>query len=107
MGTETLEACYRTLGLAPDAGFAEVKHAYRALVKCWHPDRFATDPDRQRQALEHFHAITSAYATLRARQATADVTHPPVRGWRQRVRVVSWAARGAWCLGIGGLIAVG
>ena len=44
MGPETLEACYQTLGLTPDAKYHEIKHAYRTLVKCWHPDRFATTP---------------------------------------------------------------
>src|SRR6266446_1528178 len=107
MSTETLETCYRILGLAPNAGFDEVKYAYRVLVKRWHPDRFATDTERQRQALEHFYAISSAYETLRARQAAVDVTPPPARGWHQRRRVVSWATRGAWCLGLGGLITIG
>src|SRR2546422_760072 len=107
MSTETLETCYRTLGLAPNAGFDEVKYAYRILVKRWHPDRFATDTDRQRQALEHFYSITSAYETLRAHQAAVDVTPLHIRGRRQRRRVVSWATQGAWCLGLGGLITIG
>ena len=107
MGTETLEACYKALGLTPDAGLHEIKQAYRTLVKRWHPDRFAPDTDRQRQALEHFHAITHAYARLRAHQAAADLARSPRRWWRQHGRSVSWAARGAWYLGIGGLIAIG
>jgi hypothetical protein len=107
MRTETLEVCYTTLGLTPDAGWNEIKQAYRTLVKRWHPDRFATDTDQQRQALERFHAITHAYTMLRAHQAAADRARPHGR-WRcQRARVLSWAVRGAWYLGIGGLIAVG
>jgi hypothetical protein len=43
MRPETLEACYTTLGLTPDAKFNDIKHAYRTLVKRWHPDRFATE----------------------------------------------------------------
>ena len=74
MGPETLEACYKILGLTPDAKFNEIKHAYRTLVKRWHPDRFGTDADQQRQALECFHAITHAYAMLRAHQAAADLS---------------------------------
>src|SRR4029453_19086493 len=107
MDPETLEACYQTLGLTPDAKFNEVKHAYRTLVKRWHPDRFATDVDQQRQALERFHAITQAYAMLQAHQAAADLSRLHGGWWRQRVRVLSWAGRGAWCLGIGGLIVLG
>ena len=45
MDPETIEACYKTLRLTPDAKFNEIKHAYRTLVKHWHPDRFATDAD--------------------------------------------------------------
>src|SRR5437870_13509930 len=107
MGPETLEACYKTLGLTPTATRTEIKHAYRTLVKRWHPDRFATDTDRQRQALEHFHAVTQAYTMLRAHRAAADLSPAHGGWWRQRVRALSWAARGAWCLGIGGLIVAG
>ena len=107
MGSETLAACYTTLGLHPDAKFNEIKHAYRTLVKRWHPDRFATDTDRLRQALEHFHAVTHAYAMLRAHRADADLSDTHGGWWRQRVRALSWVGRGAWCLGIGGLIVAG
>src|SRR5215813_4610000 len=107
MGPETLEAYYTTLGLNPDAKFNEIKHAYRTLVKRWHPDRFATNADQQRQALERFYAITHAYAMLRAHQAAADLPRLHGGWWRQRVRALSWVGRGAWCLGIGGLIVVG
>lgn len=31
--------CYEILGLKPEASPAEVKEAYRDLVKVWHPDR--------------------------------------------------------------------
>jgi len=107
MGPETLAACYQTLGLTPDAKFNEIKHAYRTLVKRWHPDRFATDTAQQHQALERFHAITHAYALLRAHQAATDLSllHG---GWGcQRARALSWVGRGAWCLGIGGLVVAG
>jgi hypothetical protein len=106
MDAETLAACYTTLGLTPDAQGHEIKHAYRTLVKRWHPDRFTTDPDRQRQALERFHDITHAYAMLRAHQA-ADLSRLHGSRWRQQVRALSWVGRGAWCLGLGGLIIVG
>ena len=97
MSTETLETCYRALGLAPDAGFDEVKYAYRVLVKRWHPDRFATDTDGQRQALEAFSYHYHAYETLRAHQSP-ETSHRPRRGWLQRGvtcpgrrrRLVSW-----------------
>lgn len=103
----TLEACYKTLGLTSEAKFDEIKHAYRTLAKHWHPDRFATDADRQRQALEHFHAITHAYAMLRAYRVAADLSYAH-GGWRRRgVRALAWVGRGARWLGLGGLIIIG
>ena len=107
MGPEILDAGYKTLALTPDAKFNEIKHAYSTLVKRWHPDRFGTDADQQRQALERFHAITHAYTMLRAHQATADLAPWHGGWWRQRAHTLSWVGRGAWCLGIGGLIVVG
>jgi len=104
---ETPETCYRTLGLPPGATFAEVKRAYRALVKVWHPDRFVAEAERQRQALERFYAITSAYKTLRALQPTPAVTPPPAHGWCQRLQACSWAVIGVVCVGLGVLLAGG
>lgn len=107
MKPETLEACYKTLRLTPDAKFDEIKHAYRALVKHWHPDRFATDADRQRQALEHFYAITHAYAMLRAYRTAEDLPYSHDSWWRQGLRTLAWVGRGTWWLGLGGLIIIG
>jgi hypothetical protein len=107
MDSETLEASYTTLKLTPGAKFHEIKHAYRTLVKHWHPDRFATDAAQQRQALEHFHAITQAYAMLRAHRAAEDLSYAHA-GWRrQGVRALARVGRGAWWLGLGGLIIIG
>jgi molecular chaperone DnaJ len=50
---------YSVLGLAPDAGPAELKNAYRRLAMRWHPDR-NTDP----LATERFKAIRAAYEQL-------------------------------------------
>ena len=38
--TEEIKQCYRALDLEPGATPAEVKAAWRELVKVWHPDRF-------------------------------------------------------------------
>jgi hypothetical protein len=62
---DNLKHCYKILGLTPAASFVEVKRAYRALVKAWHPDRFVQQPHLQQQALETFHVINRAYATIR------------------------------------------
>jgi outer membrane protein assembly factor BamE (lipoprotein component of BamABCDE complex) len=62
---DNLEFHYKTLGLEPDARFEEVKRAYRALAKVWHPDRFAQMPHLQQQALETIQDINHAYAKIR------------------------------------------
>ena len=40
---ELVRACAE-LGVTPSASLREAKRAYRKLVKRWHPDRFANDP---------------------------------------------------------------
>ena len=37
---------YQTLGIAPGATVEEIKSAYRALARQWHPDRFPEGPER-------------------------------------------------------------
>ncbi|MGA3117249.1 MAG: J domain-containing protein [Syntrophobacteraceae bacterium] len=44
--------CCRILGARPGAGSAELKQAYRDLVKIWHPDRFQGDTRLQHKARE-------------------------------------------------------
>ncbi|MGO9017153.1 MAG: J domain-containing protein [Syntrophobacteraceae bacterium] len=44
--------CYRILGARPGAGSAELKQAYRDLVKIWRPDRFQGDTRLQHKARE-------------------------------------------------------
>ncbi len=53
-----------TLGLAADAGLPEIRRAYRALAKRWHPDRVGGDAATQREAARRFREIRSAYETL-------------------------------------------
>ncbi len=60
---------YAVLDLEPSASPAEVRQAYRDLVKVWHPDRFAHDPRLQRRAHVKLQAINDAYARLGKRQA--------------------------------------
>ncbi len=53
---------YAVLGLDRRAGKAEIKTAYRALAKVWHPDRHRGDP----VARERFVEISEAYRALLA-----------------------------------------
>lgn len=55
---------FETLGLAPGAAPEDVKRAYLALVKRWHPDRFAHDPEEQKLADDKLRAINVAYEAL-------------------------------------------
>ena len=51
---------YSVLGLTPDASDEEVKRAYRALAKKYHPD---TNPGEE-TAAEKFKEASDAYAVL-------------------------------------------
>ncbi|MEY4198711.1 MAG: hypothetical protein RLZZ265_451 [Verrucomicrobiota bacterium] len=53
-----------TLGLAPGASPEDIKRAYLALVKRWHPDRFAHDPEQQTLAEDRLRSINVAYEAL-------------------------------------------
>ncbi|MFO0692061.1 MAG: J domain-containing protein [Polyangiales bacterium] len=57
---------YANLELPPFASLDEVRKAYRDLMKRYHPDRHATDPERQRIATELAQSLTRAYESLTA-----------------------------------------
>ena len=51
---------YKVLGVSPDASDEEIKRAYRALAKKYHPDSNAGNPDAE----EKFKEVTEAYNVL-------------------------------------------
>ncbi len=54
-----------TLKLKPGASLADIKKAYKAQVKIWHPDRFPLESPRlQKKAHDMFEKITTAYKKL-------------------------------------------
>ena len=57
---------YELLGVPEDAPPDQIRRAYRALVKSWHPDRFVTCPSRQAEATVLLRRINAAYACLMA-----------------------------------------
>lgn len=58
---------YSILRLRPGASQADVKQAYRKLVKVWHPDRFPHSLQKQ-EAEEKLKQINEAYNTLKSHQ---------------------------------------
>ena len=56
---------YSELGVSPDASEEEIKSAYRALAKRYHPD---ADP-KEENAAEKMNRINAAYAMLRGKPA--------------------------------------
>lgn len=59
---------HAVLGVAPDASRAEIKQAYRRLMKEHHPDRVAgLSPSEQAEAEEQSKRINRAYAELSGR----------------------------------------
>lgn len=61
---EPYASSYATLGLKPGSNWKEIRAAYRALIKKWHPDRFQQDSNNHRIAEEKTREITRAYKTL-------------------------------------------
>jgi len=61
---DKITRAYSTLGLQANASLAEVKQAYRTLVKKWHPDLFVGKPQLLKQAQEKMHLVNEAYALL-------------------------------------------
>ncbi len=84
----------QTLGLPSAATDDKIENAYQTLVKVWHPDRFATDPQTQRTAEEKLKEINAAHEFLTAgnsaqepqRGDTADKRPQPPRPPEDRFR---------------------
>lgn len=68
-----LVEAYRTLGLAYGAPFAQVKVAYKKLLKEHHPDRHNASPADQKQATEISAKINAAYQLLEVWTSTGKI----------------------------------
>lgn len=60
---DLVRACAE-LGVTPSASRREAKRAYKKLVRRWHPDRFARDPQAQAEATLRLQRITEAYQVI-------------------------------------------
>lgn len=63
---------YEILGLESGSSPAQVKRAYRELVKIWHPDRFFDQKEKQ-EAEEKIKSINAAYNKLKSE----SLSEPP------------------------------
>lgn len=61
---DKLIAAYKTLGLPYGASFAEVKAAYKSLLKLHHPDRHGSNPELQKKATETTARINDAMRVI-------------------------------------------
>ena len=55
---------YQVLGVSRDADEEEIKKAYRALARKYHPDRYAGKPDLQESAEQKMKDINAAYQEI-------------------------------------------
>ena len=60
---------YKVLGVAPDASDDEIKKAYRALIKKYHPDKYR-DSDLADLANEKMKEINAAYEEIQQMRAS-------------------------------------
>lgn len=63
---DKIAQAYNILQLQQGASIADVKQAYRNLVKKWHPDLFVGKPELQKQAQEKMLLFNEAYKMLSA-----------------------------------------
>lgn len=73
---------YKVLGIQPNASAAEIRKAYRALVKKYHPDK-----NKSEDAAAHFLAIQEAYEQI----STGQVINPATVAQQQQKTQASYA----------------
>ena len=61
---DLLAHAYATLDLPPWSSKRETTRQYKKLVKRWHPDQYANDPQGQAEAAQRMREINRAYAVI-------------------------------------------
>ena len=61
---DELRSAYAVLGLRPGASLHRVKRQFKTMVRRWHPDRFANDPQGKAEANDRLRVINIAYSTI-------------------------------------------
>ena len=59
---------YQVLEVQPGASFAEIKKSYRRLMKIYHPDKYAKDPEKMKVAQAVSLKLNEAYSYFEERQ---------------------------------------
>ena len=57
---------FKTLCVVPGTSLEECKASYKSLLKKYHPDRFANDEKKQKEATEITSSITTAFYTIKS-----------------------------------------
>ena len=83
---------YKTLGVDRNASDAEIKKAYYALAKKYHPDNYA-DSDLSDLAEEKMKAINEAYAEIERIRAESRAEKQRIREENRRKRAAVRADR--------------
>ena len=87
-----MEQYFEILKLKPGASIEDVKRAYKAQVKVWHPDRFPSEsPQLQKKAHEMFQKITAAYKKISDSHTTQKFSE--ASGWKGKSTRYTRASR--------------
>jgi DnaJ-domain-containing protein 1 len=62
---EQLRRDYANLEIRPGSSLEEATRAYKTLLKRYHPDKFAADPEKQRLATEITQRINSSFRNIK------------------------------------------
>ena len=84
-----IRRAYAVFGLPAGSPYPAVRKRYMSLVKRWHPDRFASDPQGQAEAGERLRVINASYSTLARRIAGGPIPFERKTRHRGPVRFVS------------------
>ena len=59
---------YRTLEVPLGAPFEQVRTSYRRLIRAYHPDKYADDPEKQRVATQISSKLNASFQRIREAQ---------------------------------------
>src|SRR5687767_9290874 len=74
---KSLEWAYAVLEVKPSATPDEIRSAYRALAKKWHPDRFQGDAHLRARGEARVREVNEAYRIAKGAPRRAAIPRPP------------------------------